>query len=212
MLKRRLGSVFVFVGAVLLAAALLLFLYNKQEDARAGEAASAAMSEIQNAISEYYPEKLDLSETPDGTDATEETVTEPTELTVVNIDGYDYIGYLSIPYFDLELPIMDTWSEDRLCRAPCLQFGSPLTDDAVIAGHNYKKHFLALHSIEEGEYLTFTTMTGYVIEYGVAEVRIIDPTNVSAVTDSDFDLILYTCTSGGQARVIVCCNRLEDME
>lgn len=212
MLKKRVGSVFVVIGAVLLAAALLLFLYNQYEDKQAGEAAGAALSEMQAQINEYYPGRLDLEGDTSSTEATAETIPEPTELEVVNIGGNDYIGYLSIPYFELELPIMDDWSEEKLQVAPCLQFGSPLTNDAVIAGHNFKQHFRMLHDIEVGEYLTFTTMSGYVIEYGVVNVQIIDPTNVDFVKDSEYDMILYTCTSGGQARVVVCCDRLENIE
>lgn len=208
MLKRRLGSVFVAMGAVLIISALLLFLYNEEESENAGKAAGAALAAMQDAIDENKPPMLDFSE---DEEAFAETIPEPTALTVVTIDGYNYIGYLSIPAFELELPIMDTWSEDRLKVAPCLQYGSPLTDDAVIAGHNYKHHFLPLHSIETGEYLTFTDMTGYVIEYHVAEVKIIDPRSVYEVINSEYDLILYTCTTGGQSRVIVCCNRIEDI-
>lgn len=210
MLKRRVGSVFVVIGAVLLAAALLLFLHNEEEDANAGEAAGAALSALQEAIPENIPPKLVLTEAePDSTEGTEETIPAPTELTVMNIDGNDYIGYLSIPYFELELPVMADWSMEKLQIAPCLQYGSPLTDDAVIAGHNFKQHFRALHDIEVGEYLTFTDMTGYTIEYSVVEVKTIDPRSVYEVINSEYDLILYTCTIGGKSRVTVCCNRLE---
>lgn len=214
MLKRRVGSVFVVIGAVLLAAALLLCLYNEHEDAMAGEAAGEALSALQEVINGgneeiNAPPLLDLSDPTEATQAPEETV--PTELTVVNIGGYDYIGYLSIPAFDLELPVMADWSMEKLQTAPCLQYGSPLTDDAVIAGHNFKQHFRALHDIQAGERVTFTDMNGYVIEYTVADVEIIDPRNVYDVINSEYDLILYTCTTGGQSRVTVRCNRTEEV-
>ena len=213
MSKRRVGSVFVVLGAVLMLSALLLFVYNQREAEKAGDAAGAALSQLQEAMNENKPPMLELSEEGEGEaqETSEPEMTIPTELTVVNIDGYDYIGYLSIPYYEIELPIMDRITEDRLHVAPCLQYGSPLEDDAVIAGHNYKTHFLCLHEIEVGEYLTFTTMSGYEIEYGVVEVRIITPTNVAAVQNSDHDLVLYTCTSGGQSRVAVFCDRLEEI-
>ena len=118
MLKRRLGSVFVAMGAVLIISALLLFLYNEEESENAGKAAGAALAAMQDAIDENKPPMLDFSE---DEEAFAETIPEPTALTVVTIDGYNYIGYLSIPAFELELPIMDTWSEDRLKVAPCLQ-------------------------------------------------------------------------------------------
>lgn len=207
MLKRRIGSAFVVIGVVLILSALLLFLYNEKESEQAGQSAGSALAAMQDAIQN--------NKTPEGeedsTEATaEETIPEPTALTVVEIDGYNYVGYISIPAFELELPIMDTWSEDRLRVAPCLQYGSPLTDDAVIAGHNYKHHFLPLHSIETGETVTFTDMTGYVIEYTVTEVKTLDPRSVYEVINSEHDLILYTCTIGGQSRVTVFCDRVQE--
>ncbi len=212
MLKRRFGAACFVLGAVLLAAALLLFLHNEQEDRQAGEAASAALTAVQQAIADQETQEPTQAQESDETASTEPETTAPTELTVVNIDGNDYVGYLSIPYFELELPILAQASMEGLQIAPCLQYGSPLTDDAVIAGHNFKQHFRALHDIQPGEYLTFTDMNGYTIEYGVVEVQIIDPTDVYSVINSEYDLILYTCTTGGATRVIVCCNRLEKLQ
>ena len=212
MANRRMGFVFLGIGAALLLAALLLFAYNLREDRLAGEASYNALSAMQALIDEnggQTPPMLDLSQEPDqATDPTDETTPEPTELTIVSIDGHDYIGYLSIPGFELELPIMADWSMEKLQLAPCLQYGSPLTDDAVIAGHNFKQHFRALHDIQEGEYLTFTDMSGYTIEYTVANVEILNPTAVYEVINSEYDLVLYTCTTGGQSRVVVGCNRM----
>ncbi len=212
MLKRRFGAACFVLGAVLLAAALLLFLHNEQEDRQAGEAASAALTAVQQAIADQETQDPTQAQESDETASTEPETTAPTELTVVNIDGNDYVGYLSIPYFELELPILAQASMEGLQIAPCLQYGSPLTDDAVIAGHNFKQHFRALHDIQPGEYLTFTDTNGYTIEYGVVEVQIIDPTDVYSVINSEYDLILYTCTTGGATRVIVCCNRLEKLQ
>ena len=208
MIKKRVGIVFLVTGAVLLVAALLLFLHNEREDAYAGAAAGTALSAIQEAIDgQTIPPMLDLSEE-DEIEPTEETIPEPTELTVVNIDGNYYIGYIAIPNLELELPVMADWSMEKLQIAPCLQYGSPLTDDAVIAGHNYKEHFRPLHEIEQGEYLTFTDMTGYTIAYNVVDVKTIDPRSVYEVINSEYDLTLYTCTIGGASRVIVSCNRV----
>ena len=207
--KKRVGIVFLVTGAVLLVAALLLFLHNEREDAYAGEAAGTALSAIQEAIDgQTIPPMLDLSEE-DEIEPTEETIPEPTELTVVNIDGNYYIGYIAIPNLELELPVMADWSMEKLQIAPCLQYGSPLTDDAVIAGHNYKEHFRPLHEIEQGEYLTFTDMTGYTIAYNVVDVKTIDPRSVYEVINSEYDLTLYTCTIGGRTRITVRCELIE---
>lgn len=204
MLKKRTGIVLTVMGAVLMFSALLLFQHNKNEAANAGKAADTALRELRTVIREYDV-SLEASIT-----QPEEIIDTPEALTAVNINGYDYVGYIAIPDLELELPIMEECDYARLQVAPCLQFGSPLTDDAVIAGHNYKQHFLPLHDIEVGAYVTFTDMTGRVMEYTVAEVKTMDPTLVDAVENSAYDLILYTCTLGGRSRVVVGCNRLAD--
>lgn len=208
--KRRLGYVFVSMGAVLLCAALLLFLHNRMEDERAGQAAGNALLALQDAIENQNRNTDTLLKQPEETElATEPEETAAQELPIVSIEGNDYIGYLTFPDYELELPVMADWSMEKLQIAPCLQSGSPLTDDAVIAAHNFRKHFLVLHNIQVGEKVIFTDMNGNTIEYTVAEVKIVDPTSVYEVIHSDYDLILYTCTSGGQARVTVRCNRTE---
>ena len=40
------------------------------------------------------------------------------------VEGYDYIGVLSIPVLDLELPVMDSWSYPQLKLSPCRYEGS----------------------------------------------------------------------------------------
>ena len=211
--KKRAGSVFVVIGAVLMLSALLLFIYNTIEAKLAGNASQEALSTIHEMIEkpEISVEKNDTISSDEVSETTAPTevsaVTEPEKLEVVMVEWYDYIGYLSIPAFDLELPVQATISEDRLYKSPCLEFGTPMTNDAVIAGHNYKYHFLPLHNISVGEKLFFTYMNGFTVSYEVVKSLIIAPTDIAAVEQSDHDLVLYTCTSGGASRVAVFCDR-----
>ena len=50
-------------------------------------------------------------------------------------------------------------------------------------------------------------MDGTVNAYAVAEVRTLLPTEVEAVQNSGYDLVLYTCTLSGKERTAVFCNR-----
>lgn len=215
MAKRRIGLVFVVIGAVLMVSALLLFFYNTIEAKKAGESSSQALSAIRDVMEQpALSTQVDLSESTSATEDPEDVsyLTEPEVLERVEIDGYHYIGYLSIPALELELPVMSEISEDRLYKSPCLEKGSPITDDCVIAGHNYKYHFLPLHDILEGEIVTFTYMNGYVVRYEVVRRTIVEPTDIPAVHDSVNDLVMYTCTSGGASRVVVYCDRVADFD
>lgn len=203
-MPKKSGIVFVIAGTVLILSALSLFFYNRYEDEKAGQAAENLLSGVQSFIQEndttppIQPEETNPPETLDS------------ELPVTEIDGYEYVGYLSIPDLELELPVMSEWDYNRLKIAPCRQFGSSRTDDLVIAAHNYKKHFGRFSQLEIGDVVLFTDMDGIANTYEVAVVDTLAPTEVEAVQNSDYDLVLYTCTYGGKTRVTVFCDRSEE--
>ena len=206
MRKSKAGIAFVILGAVLILSALLLFLRNWEEREEAGDHAEQVLQIIaDNMVKE--PPVTTPSET-------EETVVSeiPAEMTTMSIDGYDYIGYLEIPTLDLKLPIMSDWDYDRMKIAPCRQFGSIRTEDLVIAGHNYKRHFGTLSGLNPGDDILFTDMDGTEWKYIVSETTKLQPTDVDAVQNSGYDLVLYTCTPGGASRVVIYCNLIEVAE
>ena len=192
--RNRAGIACIIVGAVLSISALLLLLYNRNEDNRAGQAAQMLLPDVQNAISQNIKESRGDSE----------------DMTEMEIDGYGYIGYLSILPLELELPVISEWDGDynRLQIAPCRQFGSTRSDDLVIAGHNYNNHFGRLPDLTEGDQVKFTDMDGEVSTYEVASIGVIASTDIEAVQDSEYDLVMYTCTYSGQDRVMVGCKRI----
>jgi len=193
--------------------ALLLFLYNGYEERRAGQEAELLLDDIQSAIAEETDPTMQPTEVEiDITENTEPADTLPAEMPVVMIDGYEYIGYVSIPDLELELPVMAEWDYNRLKIAPCRHFGSSRTDDLVIAAHNYKTHFGSLSSLEIGAEVIFTDMDGIVNRYTLMkEPETLAPDAVDAVQNSGYDLVLYTCTPGGATRVVAFCDRVADV-
>lgn len=53
----------------------------------------------------------------------------------------------------------------------------------------------------------FTDMDGIESTYQVKEIGVVQPTAAEELKNSEWDLILYTCTYGGQDRIAVCCAR-----
>lgn len=209
MRRKIAGVVLVILGAVLIGSALLLYLYNSRESNEAGEASEELLVGVQAAIEE----RVASGEFDDDYLRPGDIMAENGgELTVVYVDGYDYIGYLTIPDLELALPVMSDWSYEMLRIAPCRQFGSPASDDLVVAAHNYDQHFGRLSSLEVGAIVTFTDMNGLTYEYELAEIRQVEATDVDAVQNSEHDLVLYTCTYGGQSRVTAFCDRVENPE
>ena len=64
-------------------------------------------------------------------------------------------------------------------------------------------------TLEIMDELTFTDMDGEKILYEVQVIDVLQPDAVDTVRNSDFDLVLYTCTYGGESRVVVFCNRVK---
>lgn len=180
----------MILGAVLVLAALSLFLWNRWEDGRAGASVDEILTQIEAAVEEG---KTDPDSTSD-------------DMTERMIDGYSYIGVLTIPSLGLELPVMSDWSYPQLRIAPCRYSGSVATGDLVIAAHNYSRHFGSIKNLTAGDKVYFADLNGAVTAYEVVEVDILNPTAIEEMTDSGFDLTLFTCTYGGKSRVTVRCN------
>ena len=194
-MPKKSGVILISLGAVLILAALLLFLYNRGEDRRAGQEAESLLEDARSAMAA-------------------DTDPEPQEELAEEIT-YDYAGVIVIPDLSLELPVIDRWSYDRLKVAPCRQSGAAADGDLVIAAHNYKSHFGYLDRLEPGASVIFTDMEGTVYRYAVEEIRQLEPEDVedvSSVFSSEYPLVLYTCTPGGKARVAVFCRWAETTE
>lgn len=210
----------VAAGAVLILSALLLFLFNSYEDRQAGQEAQILLQEVQAAIpAQTVPP---VSEPPRQTQSAEtlpeETLSEsfplpteplPPELPEVEIQGYGYVGWLSIPDIELELPVLSQWDYVRLKKGPCRHAGSSRTDDLVIAAHNYKSLFRNLHQLQPGAEIFFTDMEGIENRYVLVKLETLSPKAVDEVLNSEYDLVLYTCTPGGATRVTAFCQRAE---
>lgn len=194
-MNKRFGLLLITVGTLLITAAMALYIYNVQESREAGERAQQVV------------EQMKPSPTP--VTVTEHSPTPPppkTTMPVVEIDGNGYIGYVAIPSLEIELPVMADWSYEKLRTAPCRHAGATYSEDLVIAAHNYDQHFGGLKDLQPDDTVTFTDMDGDVYSYRVVLVETVAPTAVEQVLESDYALVLYTCTYGGKTRVAVFCD------
>lgn len=137
------------------------------------------------------------------------TETEPAapvpEMPTQTVNGWDYIGYLSIPSLDLTLPIQSQWSYEGLRVAPGRFYGSTYTGDLVLAAHNYSQHFGRIGDLQPGDTVCFTDMDGHVTHYRVTALETLAPEDVEGMLSGEYDLTLFTCTLGGKSRVTVRC-------
>lgn len=204
MRSKRRGGLCLLIGALLLLSALALTGYNLWDESRAGTAAAGTVRSLR---AQTPPEP----EPEDPEYVIPDYLIDPrVSMPAVAIDGYDYIGTLTIPALNLELPVMDTWSYPRLKLAPCRFDGSAYTGDLIIAAHNYQRHFGRIKSLQAGDTVIFTDTEGNVFRYAVAALEQLLPSQGREMRAGDWALTLFTCTVGGQQRVTVRCERAEE--
>ncbi len=207
-MKSKSGIVCIVLGAALLLGALVLSRWNMREEVLAEQASMEVLPQLVQQIQERTAE--------DGTEPTDAQLQIPVELlteedkqmTEVEIDGNLYIGYLSVPAVEIDLPVMSTWSYPKLKIAPCRYTGSVRGEDLVLMAHNYTGHFKSLSKMEIGDDVYFMDMDGNEIHYAVVGKDILEATAVEEMTAGDFDLTLFSCTYGGSARITIYCDRL----
>lgn len=216
---RKLSSILNGLGYLLLIAALALTVYNIQDDNRA----KAASSEVLEKLSPSAPdvtvvegnEELILELPMDQMEITDSEILIPDyeldpnmKMPVQTVKGQDYIGVLTLEELSLELPVMSDWDYPKLKESPCRYYGSAYKNNFVIMAHNFQSHFGQIRNLSVGSRVTFKDIDNNCFSYQVVQIETLGPTEVDTVKSGIWDLTLFTCTIGGEYRIVVRCNRL----
>ena len=197
-------------GLLLIAAALLLTVYNLWDEHRAGTAVTQVMEQLQKQTPDSMLVQTPSSPAGPGESEIPDYILNPDmEMPTMDIDGNRYIGTLDIPALNLSLPVMSEWSYPKLKIAPCRYVGTAYQGNFVIAAHNYRTHFGSLGNLSAGDRVTFTDVDGNIFSYDVVEVQILNPAAIEEMVSDDWDLSLVTCTLGGKTRLTVRCDKIE---
>lgn len=200
------GRIWINTGLLLLTAALFLWAYNGQESRRAGDSAQQVITELTQSLTQQPPAETGADPEQEEAPAVklpEYLLDAQREMPEKTVDGRDYIGVLSIPTLQLELPVLSRWSYPNLKEAPCRYSGSLYQNNLIICAHNYASHFGKLKTLQPGDTLLFTDMDDQVVSFQMVERETLEPNDEEAMTTGDWDLTLFTCTPGGQTRVTV---------
>lgn len=123
-----------------------------------------------------------------------------------SLNGELYIGVIQIISLGIELPVAESFSFDKLKKTPCRYSGAVYEENLVICAHNYASHFGGLNKLVNGDVIRFIDFRGSVCTYSVASIEQIEPTDIYAVRDEAYALVLFTCNISGNARIIVKCD------
>lgn len=175
----------IILGIVILLSVGGLWIYNDWED-----------RSVQKTIDQVIPQMMEEIVPNSNKEEKKDTL---------EIDGNEYIGCLSVPKLELELPILAEWSDQNLKIAPCRYVGSVQENNLVLLGHNYKRHFGRLSRLKAGDTLTFTDVNGTVTEYEVKVQKTVAADAVEEITAGEYDLVLFTCNYDGNRRIAIEC-------
>ena len=206
--KAMKGKILTGVGLLLIAAALLLTVYNIRESDRAGSESEEMVVRMESLTADL-PERLETEKK----ELVPEYVKNPEmEMPTVEVNGQECVGMIEIPALGLKLPVISEWSDAKLKKAPCRYSGSAYLKNMIIAGHNYRTHFSGIKRLNPGDSVVFTDADGNVFSYEVAEIETVGGYDIEKMEAGDWDLTLFTCTNKGKARAAVRCREIEERE
>lgn len=179
------SKILITVGSIIVFVAIFMFIYSKFSEYNAYLKSSLILEELKNDMNETNEKDLSL-----------------------NVDGLNYIGIISIPSINIELPVMDNYK--KLDIAPGRYYGSVEENNLIICAHGYKKFFKYIYTLIPGDVIVFRSINNNTIIYEVKEVEILNRDDIEGMIDNEFDLTLYTCTNDGLSRVTVRANVVTD--
>lgn len=185
-MKKRLSSLVILLGILLILASLGLTLLSQMQIGRGKQEAAQTVSEI-NAL---LPERTQGSPMQYHYE----------DMPAVEIDGTDYIGILELPSFGICLPVSYAWQEKDLHCAPSRFCGSVYGQGLVIGG-DYFGQFEFCDKIELGALVSFTDLGGAQFRYTVSRVDRRETPDAQWLTEGDFDLTLF-CKAAYSAEYI----------
>jgi len=195
------GVVFIVLGVLMMVSALILGTLNFREEQQAGKSAS----ELTDAFLSSIPAPPDSASFVSGS----EIHSSDKRSNVISIDGTDFMAVLYIPEFELTLPVAGDYSREIMKESPCRYSGRIEDNNLVIAAHNYHAHFRKLMLLSIGSEVFLILPDGSSIGYTVCEIETLMPYESERMTESSYDLTLYTCTVGKDTRYTVRCDRTE---
>ena len=182
-MRNKLGHYCTVLDILLLLAAIGLWGYNYYDANRADEAAQSLLTEVTMQQSQQTRESAIAK----------------------GADDETFLGTLSIPALGLELPVYNRFDDALMKDTVCRYSGAVDTENLVIAGHNYRRHFGKLSDLQQGDEVMLKTMDGNTYTYQVMSLETLNATAVDEMTSGEYALTLFTCDYSGNARIAVRC-------
>lgn len=136
----------------------------------------------------------------------------PSIQVITSNDGTEYytIGRIYIEKIGVDYPIFSETTTELLKSSPCKFWGADpnKVGNFCIVGHNYRNSlfFSKVPTLENGDIIEITDVSGKTMKYSVYDKYEVDPDNTactSQLTNGRTEITLITCTNDSKGRVIV---------
>lgn len=142
--------------------------------------------------------------------STSQSKTNTEKYTASNGETYSILGVVNIPKINVNYSILSETSDTLLKISPCKFWGPNINEvgNFVIVGHNYRnsKFFSKVPTLNTGDIIEITDLSGRKVNYAVYNMYTVDPTDVtctSQLTGGRREITLITCTNDSKQRVVV---------
>lgn len=201
-MKGKVGIILMTFGAMLVAAALSLAVYNIYTDKQAEKNSSTVLVKLEEEITQRSDENIS-SDFIDNSQNQDEVG----DMETISINGKNYIGIIDIPTIGIKLPVLSEWNYDNLDIAPCRYSGS-IDKGLILAAHNFTGHFGKLKNLILDDEVYFIDANGKIHNYYVDYIDTIDGNQADKMLAGDWDLTMFTCTFDGTERVTIRCRKV----
>ncbi len=194
--KKKLVLTMATMGSIIMIVCLFFIMDNAKKNSLVQVQAKEIVTEIHNRISKNTDDSI----------SAKDELEFPLNEEVITVEDNDYIGVISIPKIDKELPVMNELTTENLEISPCLYY----TDERgiIIGAHNYDSLFGQIVHLSAGDRITFTDVNNNEMCYEVSGIEIINPDERDVLMSGEWDMTLFTCTYMGKQRIVVRCNEI----
>ena len=176
-MKNRIFQFLQILGVllVLIGAGCMLFLHSNTQ--KAAQIARSAAEQIESFLPARHP-------------GIPEEYTNP-EMAVMEFDGVDYAGLITVSSFGVKLPIANQWDSAALIHFPCRYFGSVYSCDLILGGSNQAGQFDFCEKLQLDDIILVTDMTGAEFRYRVSRIDRSGTADAARLMDGDWALTLF---------------------
>ncbi len=224
--KKRIYKIYFIMSILALLILTSVCAYSEYDRNKSEEVSQQILSDINTTLEQREQSKSDvlvvvLNNTQENADIealTSEENQVPQKEKYVTESGYTYytVATISIPKIDVNYSVIQGEKEteeeiDELLKmSPCKLEGPEPNKrgNFCIIGHNYRntKFFSKVPTLELGDKINITDLTGKTLEYEIYRKYIVVPEDVSCLdqhTNGKREVTLITCTDDSKQRVIV---------